>query len=231
VGVLTLGGLLVACLTVLVTYYRILRKQHIVTCSGNRIMPLNTNLCEGDSPSDRSPNTPMWLIVKSADSLQNYTLQPVGETSPNHLGLPEITDVQRGSIASMVSRDLKPVVPLVRSGGKDSFTDLQVASDPSKTLTSRRFSLKMIARKMNSATKNLLVMLVIFVLCSSLLIFGAIPGVSQLGKCQQNASFRIVARAFFYLNGPSYPMWYLLFAKKVRKVLAKSLKQTQARLG
>ena len=73
---------------------------------------------------------------------------------------------------------------------------------------------------LSSATKNSLIMVSMFVMCSLPMLICSIPGVVQPGgSITRMTAPLLVCRIVFLLNGPVYPIWYLAFSKRVRKCL------------
>ena len=75
---------------------------------------------------------------------------------------------------------------------------------------------------LSSATKNSLIMLSMFLLCSLPMLITSIPGVLRPGSSTAAMNTPLlVSRIVFLLNCPAYPIWYLIFSKRVRKCLNK----------
>ncbi len=72
---------------------------------------------------------------------------------------------------------------------------------------------------LSSATKNSLVMLSTFLMTSLPFFLFSIPGVMVSTDTGQLNSALLFSALLFYANAPAYPVWYLIFSKRVRKCL------------
>ncbi|XP_052799207.1 uncharacterized protein LOC128230805 [Mya arenaria] len=71
----------------------------------------------------------------------------------------------------------------------------------------------------NSATRNSLIMLASFLVCSLPMFICAIPNVLSLEKENHRVLILMFTKLVFCLNSPIYPLWYLVQNKRVRKCL------------
>lgn len=64
-------------------------------------------------------------------------------------------------------------------------------------------------------------MILTYVTCSLPTIICAIPGVLRVETPGDVSVPLMFCRIVFYLNAPAYPLWYLIFSKRVRKCLGR----------
>ena len=84
---------------------------------------------------------------------------------------------------------------------------------------------------LSSATKNSFIMLGTFLACSLPLILSCVPGLFAMMPLQHQLTVSLFCRLLFYINAPAYPMWYLIFSKRVRKCLYRLYENTLIRLN
>lgn len=75
---------------------------------------------------------------------------------------------------------------------------------------------------LSSATKNSLIMVVTFIILSFPLFIASFPGIFKQNA--QLSTFHYILLSFnivFYFNAPAYPIWYLIFSRRVRNCLQK----------
>lgn len=85
----------------------------------------------------------------------------------------------------------------------------------------RTQSLRSDRGSLSGATRNSLIMIGIFLLCSAPLCVCAVPGVLVTSSVGTVTTTLLFCRLTFYVNAPLYPIWYLMFSKRVRKCLHK----------
>ena len=85
----------------------------------------------------------------------------------------------------------------------------------------RTQSLRSARGSLGGATRNSLIMIAIFLLCSVPLCVSVIPGVLVTSSTGAVTTTLLCCRLTFYVNAPLYPIWYLMFSKRVRKCLHK----------
>lgn len=76
---------------------------------------------------------------------------------------------------------------------------------------------------LGGATKNSVIMILTFFLCSTPGFICSIPGVLNTDKFTADTLSQtlLMCQLLFYVNAPAYPIWYLVFSKRVRKCLLK----------
>ena len=74
---------------------------------------------------------------------------------------------------------------------------------------------------MSYATKNSSVMILTYVTCTLPMVLCALPGVLPTDAPWDISVPMMFARLAFYLNAPAYPLWYLVFSRRVRKCLTR----------
>ncbi|XP_064613078.1 uncharacterized protein LOC135476864 [Liolophura sinensis] len=118
-------------------------------------------------------------------------------------------------------------VASTKSKNSPDFTDISVCAELQRIQKHKNNSalrnqfLKMDRISLSSATKNSLAMLCAFVLCSIPLFICTCPGILSSLDPGQRLTALAICRYLFYLNGPAYPTWYLLFSKRVKKCLTR----------
>ncbi|KAK6190717.1 hypothetical protein SNE40_002519 [Patella caerulea] len=95
----------------------------------------------------------------------------------------------------------------------------------------RNQSLKRDRVSLSSATKNSLVMLSAYVVCSMPLIICTIPGALNLLQSNHRIIALLFCRLIFCINAPIYPLWYLLFSKRIRTCLNRLCESMLIRLN
>ena len=84
---------------------------------------------------------------------------------------------------------------------------------------------------LSGATKNSLVMLATFLVCSLPLVITSIPTVLATDNLHNFNTTLLFCTLVFYLNSPAYPAWYLIGSKRVRKCLARLFENTLIKLN
>jgi len=116
-----------------------------------------------------------------------------------------------------------PEEVLPDSGSAPGFTDISPGAELHRIqlmknmCALRNQSWRRERMNVTSATKNSMVMMGTFVLCSFPLFFCSVPGIlptSSITIVQYPLLFSHLA---FNINAPAYPIWYLIFSKRVRK--------------
>ncbi|XP_070206292.1 uncharacterized protein [Littorina saxatilis] len=74
---------------------------------------------------------------------------------------------------------------------------------------------------LSNASKNSLVMLIIYLCCSLPLIVCQVPGSLKKLAPDQRVMVLLACRVVFLLNSPIYPLWYLVFSVRVKKCLTR----------
>jgi hypothetical protein len=74
---------------------------------------------------------------------------------------------------------------------------------------------------LSSATKNSMVMLGAYLVCSLPLFICSIPNVLAGTVAGDRVLVLAFCRYLFYLNAPIYPIWYLFFSNRVRKCMGR----------
>ena len=80
------------------------------------------------------------------------------------------------------------------------------------------------------ATKNSIVMILTYLTCSLPMILCALPGVLNSETPDDIGVPQMYCRILFYLNAPAYPLWYLMFSRRVRKCLGRMSEHWMIRL-
>ena len=80
------------------------------------------------------------------------------------------------------------------------------------------------------ATKNSIVMILTYVTCSLPMILCTLPGVLKTDSPSDISIPQMFCRILFYLNAPAYPLWYLIFSRRVRKCLGRMSEHWMIRL-
>ena len=80
------------------------------------------------------------------------------------------------------------------------------------------------------ATKNSIVMILTYVTCSLPMVLCALPGVLHIQTPDDASVPQMFCRILFYLNAPAYPLWYLIFSRRVRKCLGRMSELWMVRL-
>ncbi|XP_023932152.1 uncharacterized protein LOC112042203 [Lingula anatina] len=121
----------------------------------------------------------------------------------------------------------------IRSGTSAAgFTDISLGAELHRyqcmknKAALRKQSLRRDTNSLYFAAKNSIVMLSMFVFCSSSLFVCSIPGVLDNTEMATRVYVTMVCKLLFFVNAPAYPIWYLIFSKRVRKCLNRLLENT-----
>lgn len=74
---------------------------------------------------------------------------------------------------------------------------------------------------LGGATKNSLVMMVTFFVFSCPMVICSIPGLLNAQSAHDIMLPSLFCKLVFFLNAPAYPIWYLVFSRRVRKGLSR----------
>jgi hypothetical protein len=94
----------------------------------------------------------------------------------------------------------------------------------------RNQSLRRDRVSLSSATKNSFIMFIAYMVCSFPLLVLGIPGVLDFIPTDARIFTIVICRLLFYINACFYPMWYLLFSKRVRQCLFRLLENILIKL-
>ena len=97
--------------------------------------------------------------------------------------------------------------------------ELQRVSHFKNTRALRTYSLHRERVSLSAATKNSLVMLLTYFTCSLPMALSSLPGVLGASSVTHVTVPLAFTRLLFYMNAPAYPIWYLVFSRRVRKCL------------
>ena len=140
-------------------------------------------------------------------------------------------------------RQLRATLSNISNGSKHSSVQGGSFSDISPSAELQRFqnmknsyalrnqSLKKDRLSLKASTKNSVIMLSTFIVCSGPLFFCSIPGLLPATDTHSTTTTLLFCQWVFFLNAPAYPIWYLLFSKRVRKCLFRLYENTLIRLN
>ena len=121
----------------------------------------------------------------------------------------QLSNVSQGSIKSLRrASDFTDISPGAELNRFQSIKNRKALHN--QTLRRDRINL-------GSATKNSFIMLATFVICSLPLFVCSIPGVLNENSLEHMSRPLIVCQLIYYFNAPAYPIWYLVFSKRVRR--------------
>ena len=83
---------------------------------------------------------------------------------------------------------------------------------------------------LGGATKNSLMMVGTYLLLSLPILVCSIPRVLQLRYAEAVSLPLLFSRLIFFMNAPAYPIWYLLFSRRVRKCLRRLYSRIKVRI-
>ena len=114
------------------------------------------------------------------------------------------------------------------SGSRKDFTDISQNGEMLRfqqmknRCALRNMSLRSERKNLGSTTRNGLIMIGVFLFCSVPGFVCSIPGVlsADLGT-NDFTSILMYFQLLFYMNSIAYPVWYLVFSKRVRKCASK----------
>lgn len=113
----------------------------------------------------------------------------------------------------------------VKSRGSPEFTDISLGAELHRYQSfkhhtaMRRLSLRRDRNSLYCAAKNSLVMLATYSVFSTPVFICSVPGVLDSVPFSQMVYIMMFCKLLFFLNSPAYPIWYLVFSKRVRKCL------------
>ena len=155
----------------------------------------------------------------------------------NVLSFEDIIALENPILASNLKRQgqQKRALQLTRSNASNTsvkskcpdFTDISAGGDLKRyrNMTNnaalRNHFLKRDRVGFNSATRNSLVMLASFIVCSFPMFICTIPYVLSKNRENHRVLILLFTKLIFYLNAPIYPLWYLIQNRRVRRCLAR----------
>lgn len=165
---------------------------------------------------------PMWLTMKTSDAhnMQTYSVNSAAQNNLNNLPPNSMSSTSLPTATSQ-SRDVNISLTFTNINSR---TDLElkrlseviVEQSPDPNLNTSRLS---------NTTKNIVVMMAMFIICSTVIFVCGIPNLFTSMSCKSRTILTIVSKSLFYVNGFAYASWYLLFTRKVRTVFCKAVQQ------
>ncbi|XP_021370400.1 uncharacterized protein LOC110461301 [Mizuhopecten yessoensis] len=227
-------------------YYNICRTLNITgTIGRNRILPLNRNFSlSSDATGDCNMHTRTAYAPDDPDSFgRPYSIScddldssvVVHYKRNEHLlAFEDIFALENPILASNLRNQMNQKLPLHPSLSNSSsnstrsrfpdFADISPGADLQRLQALKNNSalkkqtLRRDRLSLSSATKNSMIMLTAYISCTFPLLFCSIPGILN-GVGANRVIVLLFFRLLFYLNVCIYPLWYLLFSKRVRKCM------------
>ncbi|XP_069135646.1 cholecystokinin receptor-like [Argopecten irradians] len=227
-------------------YYNICRTLNITgTIGRNRVLPLNRNFSlSSDATGDLNLHSRTAYAPEDNNSFARPYSIPSEDLdssvivhykrNENLLAFEDIFALENPILASSLKTKLNQKIPLGATLSNSSttstksrhlnFADISPGADLQRLQTIKnnsalkKQSLRRDRISLSSATKNSIIMLSAYISCTFPLLLCSIPGI--LDKIGTNRIFVLLSfRLLFYLNVCIYPLWYLLFSKRVRKCM------------
>lgn len=184
---------------------------------------------------DHSDKTVYSITTHRPNSDTEFVVHYQRNDSINMLTFEDIMALENPILATHMRRQIlqKRHVNMTRSNASNTsvkskrhdFSDISASADlqrfqnlKNKSALRNHF-LRRDRAGFNSATRNSLVMLASFVVCSLPMFICMIPTVLSGQKESHRILILVFTKLIFYLNSPIYPLWYLVQNKRVRKCL------------
>ncbi|XP_033749052.1 uncharacterized protein LOC117333738 [Pecten maximus] len=227
-------------------YYNICRTLNITgTIGRNRVLPLNRNCSlSSDATGDLNIHSRTTYAPEDTNSFSRpYSIQSDDldssiivhyKRNENLLAFEDIFALENPILAASLKTRLNPKIALGNTLSNSSsistrsvcpnFADISPGADLQRLQTIKnnsalkKQSLRRDRISLSSATKNSIIMLTAYISCTFPLLLCSIPGILD-GMGTNRIFVLLCCRLLFYLNVCIYPLWYLLFSKRVRKCM------------
>ena len=123
-----------------------------------------------------------------------------------------------------------------RTSSFPEFTDISPAGELQRlerlknTYALRSQTLRKDRISLSNATKNSIVMVLTYFVCSLPMVICSMPGVLSQESPEDMSVPLLFSKIVFFLNAPSYPLWYLIFSRRVRKCLGRMTEHVLVKL-
>lgn len=227
------------------SYYRVFKTLNFTgTLSKNRVTPwhrapsLGSETTDTVLPTKRSylPTDSRWTrpFIISESSHDSFIVHY--QKNDQFLVIEDIlaleNPIRASAIAAGKARAKKPLRSTLSTSSTMStrsrcpeFSDISLGADLQRfqkiknTSAFRNQTLRKDRISLSGATKNSLVMISAYLVCSLPFLIVSLPAVLSSLPEGGRVITLIFCRLLFYLNAPVYPIWYLLFSKRVKKCL------------
>lgn len=252
--IIYVGSYVAGLFIIFSSYYNICKSLNLTgTFRKSRVSPWNRN---SSMSSEAGPDTLDQTQQMNGDSdfVKPYTISSGKsddiivhyQRSEHTLTFEDIFALENPILAAKLKQNnsqKKPLKPTLSNTSTQStkskictFTDispvanLQRIQNIKNASALRNQSLRRDRVSLSSATKNSFIMFIAYLVCSFPLLILCIPGVLDFMSTDARINTIIMCRLLFYINACFYPMWYLLFSKRVRQCLFRLLENILIRL-
>ena len=168
---------------------------------------------------NKSGNSVSMDFTALENPIRAHRFSTVPQPLPHQQLQQQTSNASRNSIPNAEFTDISPVGEMQRSQRFKT------------TCALRNQSMKRERLSLGGATKNSLVMLLTYFLFSFPMVLVSIPGLLPTTTAFSIALPILCCRLIFFINSPAYPIWYLIFSRRVRKCLHRLIKHAKARLN
>ncbi|XP_062599611.1 uncharacterized protein LOC134261179 [Saccostrea cucullata] len=242
--VIYLGIYITGLVIIFSSYYNICKSLNLTGSFGkSRVSPWNRNLSLSSDPGTESAEQTQQ-VNSDSDFVKPYTISSGNcediivhyQRSEHALTFEDIFALENPILASKLKQNVfekRPLKPTLSNTSTQStkskhctFTDispdgnLQRIQNIKNASALRNQSLRRDRISLSSATKNSFIMFVAYLVCSLPLLVLGIPGILDFLSTDSRVLTLVVCRLLFYINACFYPLWYLLFSKRVRQCLS-----------
>ena len=169
---------------------------------------------------------PMWIMMKSTNNSEQPYLMPAQCSTHNH----NTTSHLFTTHSSCCHRTATEPAAAESFADIRSNTNYELSARGSEGNNEQALGVMTPSHqsnKLSNAAKNILVMISMFLSCSTVLFLCGIPNLFSSMHCLNRTILVTASKSIFYINGFSYPVWYLFCTRKVRNVVCRALYQHQ----
>lgn len=210
------------------------RRTSSLTSDGNDIMATSQRSYKLDESSDVSPRPP-FTVTNGQVLIDNFMVHyQKGSNSTsivdeafaleNPLKAMQILSQKKAPLTSQLSNVSQGST---KTCGRPEFTDISPGAELHRFqyMKNKRALQNQCLRRdrigLGGATKNSIIMISTFTVCSIPAFICSFPGLLSTKTVPDVTLPLLLCQLVFFLNAPAYPIWYLVFSKRVRKCLLK----------
>ena len=170
---------------------------------------------------------PMWIMMKSTNNSEQPYLMPAQCSTHNHNTTSHLFTTHSSCCHRTAAEP---------AAAAESFADIRTNTNYELSARGSEGNNEQAigvmtpshqSNKLSNAAKNILVMISMFLSCSTVLLLCGIPNLFSSMHCLNRTILVTASKSIFYINGFSYPVWYLFCTRKVRNVVCRALYQHQ----
>lgn len=252
--VIYIGAYAAGLIVIFSSYYSICKSLNLTGSFGkSRVSPWNRNSSlSSDMGTEASDQTQQ--LNNDGEYVKPYTISSGNceditvhyQRSEHALTFEDIFALENPILAAKLKQNVfekRPLKPTLSNTSTQStksknctFTDispdgnLQRIQNIKNASALRNQFLRRDRVSLSSATKNSFIMFIAYLICSMPLLVLGIPGALGFLSFEARILTLVVCRLLFYINACFYPLWYLLFSKRVRQCLLRLIENILIKL-